>query len=150
MENGINGSERTKSNEDNTDDSDLSCGIGRWRPRWLQRFASPKVFLINFSLVAIFQGASFTYLIGSMTTLEKRYGFESKISGLILIADNISQMIINPFIGYLGSKYNRPMIMAIGEMIVALACFISAGLFASQVNTKLICLLDSTLLHLRT
>lgn len=128
MENG-NKSHKSDENEDN---EDYSCGIGSWRPRWLQKFASPKVFLINFSLVAIFQGASFTYLIGAMTTLEKRYAFESKISGFILIADNISQMIVNPFIGYLGSKYNRPMIMAIGEIIVALACFMSAGMSSLQ------------------
>jgi hypothetical protein len=44
-------------------------------------------------LVAIFQGATFTYLIGSLSTLEKRYSFESKISGFILIADNVSQVI---------------------------------------------------------
>lgn len=61
--------------KDNWNDRiEMKCGLGNWRPEWLQKLANPKVFLINFSLVAIFQGASFTYLIGSMTTLEKRYG----------------------------------------------------------------------------
>jgi MFS family permease len=123
MDSGINSTE----NKENVENKiNMSCGLGNWRPKWLQMFASPKVFLINFSFVAIFQGASFTYLIGSMTTLEKRYGFESKISGFILIADNISQMLINPLIGHLGTKYNRPLIMAIGEMVVALSCFMCA------------------------
>ncbi|CAG2107391.1 unnamed protein product, partial [Medioppia subpectinata] len=125
--------------DESEETDDLSCGIGSWRPEWLQKYGSAKVFLINFSLVAIFQGASFTYLIGSMTTLEKRYGFESKISGLILIADNLSQMIINPFIGYLATKYNRPMLMAIGEIVVALACFMSAELCDTSRNVSAIC-----------
>ena len=131
----INGNKNSKTVDDNNDDNqEFSCGFGSWRPQWLQKYASPKVFLVNFSLLAIVQGASFTYLIGSITTLEKRYGFDSKISGFILIADNISQMIVNPFIGYLGSKYNRPMIMAIGEVIVAISCFMNAGMFFQLFN----------------
>lgn len=112
--------------EEEEEEEDYSCGIGSWRPGWMQGLASPKIFLINFSIVAILQGANFTYLIGSTSTLEKRYSFDSKITGFILIADNLSQMVINPFIGYLGTKYNRPRIIAIGETIVALACFLSA------------------------
>ena len=83
-----------------------------------------ELFLVNYSVVAIFQSAIFTYMIGSLSTLEKRYAFESKISGLILIADNISQIFISPLIGYLGNKYNRPRIMAIGELISAFSCFV--------------------------
>jgi hypothetical protein len=78
---------------DSLKENDLSCGFGHWRPKWLQKLAKPEIFLINFSLVAIFQGATFTYLIGSLSTLEKRYAFESKVSGFILIADNVSQII---------------------------------------------------------
>ncbi len=59
--------------------------------------------------------------MGVISTLEKRYAFESSISGFILIADNFSSMIASPIIGYLGSKYNRSAIIAVGEFIVALA-----------------------------
>ena len=107
-------------------DESTSCGIGNWRPKWMQVFASPKFFVINFSVVAILQGAYFTYLIGSISTLEKRFAFESKMSGFILIADNLSQMVISPIVGYLGSKYNRSVLIAIGELIVALSCIISS------------------------
>jgi len=105
---------------------ELSCGLGNWRPRWLQKLAKTEIFLINFSLVAIFQGATFTYLIGSLSTLEKRYAFQSKVSGVILIADNVSQMIVSPLIGYLANRYNRPRIMACGEILSALSCFMCA------------------------
>jgi hypothetical protein len=79
--------------ENSLKEKDLSCGFGYWRPKWLQKLAKPEIFIINFSLVAIFQGATFTCLIGSLSTLEKRYAFESKVSGFILIADNVSLII---------------------------------------------------------
>ena len=95
--------------------------------KWFKNIGKPELFLINFSIVAIFQGATFTYMIGSLSTLEKRFAFESKISGFILIADNVSQIIISPLVGYLGNKYNRPRIMAVGELMAAFSCFVFAA-----------------------
>ena len=112
--------------EDDYDEYETKCGLGDWHPDWLQFFATPKFFLINFSLVAILQGAYFTYLIGSMSTLEKRYAFESKVSGFILIADNLSQMIVSPIIGYIGSRWNRSRLIAIGQVIVGFSSILTA------------------------
>lgn len=110
-----------------TDNNYYEKNVSNYRLiNWLRSIGKPELFLLNFSLVAIFQGATFTYMIGSLSTLEKRYAFESKISGLILIADNVSQIIISPLIGYLGNKYNRPRIMAIGELLAAFSCFVFA------------------------
>lgn len=103
------------------DTSETECRLFGWRPAWAQRFATAKFFAINFSIVGILQGALFTYMVGIISTLEKRYAFESSISGFILIADNFSSMISSPIIGYLGSKYNRSVIIAVGNFIVALA-----------------------------
>lgn len=74
--------------------ADTLCGIGSWKPAWLQPFGTAKFFVINFCIMAVLQGALFTYMVGIMSTLEKRFAFETKISGFILIADNISQMFI--------------------------------------------------------
>lgn len=71
-----------------------SCGMGSWRPKWLQVFANPVVFLINMSLVGTIQGMTGPLFISSISTLEKRYAFDSKISAVILIADNFSQMLV--------------------------------------------------------
>lgn len=117
---------RVADSDDGQTNNDVVCGIFGLHPDWLQQFATPKVFLVNFSIVAIAQSAYFTYLVGSMSTLEKRYAFESKISGFILIADNISQILINPIIGYLGAHCNRPRLIAFGEILVALSCFLTA------------------------
>ena len=79
------------------EDSDYiltSCGIGSWRPKWLQVFASPLVFLINMSLVGTIQGMTGPLFISSISTLEKRYAFDSKVSAIIMVADNFSQMLV--------------------------------------------------------
>ncbi|XP_046913941.2 solute carrier organic anion transporter family member 74D [Dermatophagoides farinae] len=106
---------------------EVTCGIGTFRPQFLQNFASANFFVLNFSILAILQGALFTYMVGIISTLEKRYAFETKISGFILIADNLSQMVVSPIVGYLGSKYNRSRLIALGELVVAFSCFLSAA-----------------------
>lgn len=64
---------------------EIGCGLGSWRPKWLRRYGTAKFFVFNFCLVGILQGALFTYLIGIMSTIEKRFAFETKVSGIILI-----------------------------------------------------------------
>lgn len=82
---------------DNNNDNEFgvtSCGIGTWRPKYLQVFARPIFFLINLSLVGVIQSMNGPIFVAAMSTLEKRYVFDSKISGIILISDNISQFIV--------------------------------------------------------
>lgn len=121
---------------------DTSCGCGSWRPHSLQYFASARFFALNFSIVGILQGALFTYMVGIMSTLEKRYAFESKVSGFILIADNLSGMFASPLVGFLGSKYNRSTLIAIGECIVAISAI--ANVLPYYLYGPGIHLLDST------
>lgn len=85
----------TKNDLEDEEINDTLCGIGSFRPKWMQIFAHPLVFVINFSLVGIIQGMTGTYLVGSMSTLEKRFSFDSKVSGAIYIADNFSQMLVS-------------------------------------------------------
>lgn len=80
-------------------EEDTLCGFGGWKPAWMQRFATPQFFVLNFSIVAVLQGALFTYLVSIVSTLEKRYAYDSTVTGFILISDDISQMIIAPVIG---------------------------------------------------
>lgn len=58
------------------------------------KIASTRVLVISFAFLAITQGMYFTYLIASTTTLEKRFAYDGKLTGFVLIADNISQLFI--------------------------------------------------------
>lgn len=97
------------------------------------------------SIVGIIQSMTGSIFFSTMSTLEKRYAFDSTISGIILIADNISQLMVSkgrggqlkgpdlfwgggqlsPFIGYIAIRFNRARLIAIGELILALSCFLT-------------------------
>lgn len=83
-----------------------SCGIGSWRPPWLQMFATPMFFMLNMALVGIIQGMTGTLFFSSISTFEKRYAFDSKISGVILIADNFAEMIVSSTVHCIQCNYN--------------------------------------------
>ncbi|XP_067138889.1 solute carrier organic anion transporter family member 74D-like [Centruroides vittatus] len=109
-----------------SENEDTLCGLGKCKPRWLQRFANSKAYLINYCLLGIVEAAYFTCFVGSLSTLEKRYAFDSRISGFLMIADNLSPIIISVLIGYFGGRAHRPRWIAAGMLIVALSCFMCA------------------------
>lgn len=111
------------------DDEELhtSCGIGSWRPQWLQWLANPFFFMVNISIVGVLLGQSGSVYYSQSSTIEKRFGFDSKLTGLIMIMDNFAEIGLNPFISYLAVRYNRARLIAIGQVLAALSCFITAS-----------------------
>lgn len=106
------------------DDGDTACGIGSFKPDFLQKLNTPKVFLINHSILGVLQGAFFTYLVGCLSTLEKRYAYETKVTGIIMISDEISPILFGMLLGYFGGKSHRPRIVAAGMVIAVISCFV--------------------------
>ncbi|GIY86635.1 uncharacterized protein CDAR_468031 [Caerostris darwini] len=113
-------------NSELEDDEDTLCGIGNFHPTWLQKFSTPKIFLVNNCILAVFQGAIFSYFVGCLSTIEKRYAFETKVSGIILMAEDVCPIVLGVFLGYFGGKSHRPRIMAFGMFIAVVSCFVMA------------------------
>lgn len=111
---------------DSEPDADTQCGFGSFKPKWLQPCANPKVYLVIFCIIGVIEGAYFTYFVGVLSTLEKRFAFESKVSGIILIADNISAAVLSLLVGYYGGKGHKPRMIAFGMILVCISSFISA------------------------
>ncbi|GFY10791.1 solute carrier organic anion transporter family member 2B1 [Trichonephila clavipes] len=111
-----------KSDED--EDADTKCGIGSWTPKWMQKGANTKLFLFFYSMAGLSQGAHFTYLVGCMSTLEKRFAYDSKKSGLIMISDEIAPIILGALIGYFGGIAHRPRLLAFGMVLGSVSSFI--------------------------
>lgn len=111
---------------DNESDDDNTCGLGSWRPKWLQMFANPQFFMLNFSIIAVIQGSYFSYLIGCSSTLEKRFSYSGQLTGFILIADNFSQILISPLIGFLGKRMNKATLIAGGMVFISFSCWVTA------------------------
>lgn len=83
------------STQDDDTDSDYLCGVGNYRPNWLQRFATSRYYALVFGLLGIFQGAFRTYLVGTLSTVERRFSLSSRASGIIMIADDLSPIVAN-------------------------------------------------------
>ncbi|XP_054164680.1 solute carrier organic anion transporter family member 74D-like [Oppia nitens] len=121
----------------------MGCGIGRWRPKSIQRLMTPTVFIILFSLLGILQCSPYNYVISSLTTLERRYAISSVVMGIVFIGDDVAEVLFNPFLGYFAHQMHKPRIIAYSMLISAAGCFIGAlpyfiygsGIQTQQVDT---------------
>lgn len=67
-----------------------------------------------------------SYFNGTITTIEKRYKIPSKNMGIISVGNDVSSMILSPFIAYYGGKSHRPRWIGIGMTLIAFHCFLNA------------------------
>ncbi|XP_047468912.1 solute carrier organic anion transporter family member 74D-like [Penaeus chinensis] len=108
---------------DEEDVKDTRCGIGSFKPNWLQVLARKEVYLMVYCLVGMVQGMFFTYTVSVISTIEKRFKLTSKQTGAILTGNDISQVMLSLFLGYYGNYGHRPRWMAVGVMCAAASGF---------------------------
>ena len=104
------------------------CGLGRCRPRFLQRFTNIKAFVTCMSLLLAVTGTLSTgYLNSVLTTIEKRFEIGSSISGLIAASYEFGSLAAVMFISYFGGRRHIPkwigrgiFFMGIGSLLFAL------------------------------
>lgn len=96
------------SKQDVENDSDYLCGVGNYRPDWLQRFATSRYYALVFGLLGIFQGAYRTYLVGTLSTVERRFSLSSRASSIIMIADDLSPIVANFLMMALLRRTSKP------------------------------------------
>ncbi|XP_050026763.1 solute carrier organic anion transporter family member 74D-like [Dermacentor andersoni] len=97
---------------------DFQCGLGSWRPKWLQTFASPRCLFFFLNLLAMCQSAYKAYTMGSLSTLERRFSLSSKSIAIILVAESISPIFFDIPLGYVASWISRPKLLSLGMMVV--------------------------------
>ncbi|KYB29909.1 Solute carrier organic anion transporter family member 4C1-like protein [Tribolium castaneum] len=95
-------------------DSDTECGLGPFAPHWLQMFASKQAFLIVFCIAWVLQGMYHTYFVSAITTIEKLFQIQSKITGIIMSATEIGQIGSSLLLTYYGGQGHRPKWIAWG------------------------------------
>ncbi|KAG0444279.1 hypothetical protein HPB47_013972, partial [Ixodes persulcatus] len=98
---------------------DFLCGVGSWRPRWLQNFASPHSLFVFFNFLGISQGAYKSYTVGTLSTLERRFGLSTGSIAVILVAESISPVFLDVFMGYVAGWMSRPKMLSLGMMVVS-------------------------------
>ncbi|XP_065293885.1 solute carrier organic anion transporter family member 74D-like isoform X3 [Dermacentor albipictus] len=106
--------------DDAVDARDYQCGVCSCRPRWLQRFATPRYYAFILATLGTCQGAYRMYMVSTLTTMEKRFSLSSKQTGFILIGDDVSPILANIGLILFLKRTSKPNWMSAGMM----CCFI--------------------------
>lgn len=72
--------------------------------------------------------SSHAYYNGTITTIEKRYGIPSRVTGIIATGYECSAIFAAPLLSYYLAKRNRPRWIAFGMMIVACVFLMNTSL----------------------
>lgn len=105
------------------EDTDL-CGIGAFKPQWIQPWANKNVFLAVFCLTSVLQGMYYTYFVSVLTTIEKLFQIQSKTTGIIMSATEMGQIGGALLLTYYGGQGHRPKWIACGMIVFAVASFL--------------------------
>ncbi|XP_025419065.1 solute carrier organic anion transporter family member 5A1-like isoform X2 [Sipha flava] len=100
------------------------CGIGFFKPKWLQVFASKKAYVIVYGILGFNQLMLSSYFNGTLTTMEKRFKFSSQMSGIISSFWDLFSLLSFLITSYFAGKGHRTRWLAIGFMFIGLSCFI--------------------------
>ena len=103
-----------------------SCGLFSWRPLWLQRLLSYKVFLLLYVLIGISQSMTFSYLTVVLSTIEKQFGVNSAEIAWIYSGNEISQICFIVFLPFVGRAKKRPLLMGLASMISGIGMILIA------------------------
>lgn len=57
------------------------CGLAKWHPTWMQRYATTKSFMVVYGLLGTIQAMSYMYFVVTLTTIEKRFKIPSQTTG---------------------------------------------------------------------
>ncbi|XP_072402384.1 solute carrier organic anion transporter family member 74D [Diabrotica undecimpunctata] len=104
-------------------DNEMICGLGPCAPNWLQKFASKQSFLVVFCITWVLQGMYHTYFVSAITTIEKLFQIQSKITGIIMSATEIGQIGSSLLLTYYGGQGHRPKWIAWGMVLFAVSSF---------------------------
>ncbi|GMT03456.1 hypothetical protein PENTCL1PPCAC_25630, partial [Pristionchus entomophagus] len=91
----------------------------KWRP-------SLNLFVGLMLLIVAIQGCYLGYVVGMLTTLEKRFGISSSPSGALLSIYDVGHTLAILAVGYFGEKAHQPRITGIGVLLSAFSMFLLA------------------------
>lgn len=123
----VNKNNRLSKDEIEYGDDNISCGLGPCAPNWMQVLASKQAFLVVFCLTWVLQGMFATYFVSVITTIEKLFQLQSKVSGLIMSATELGQISCTLLFTYYGGQGHRPRWIAWGMVLFAACAFICSS-----------------------
>nr|XP_056714796.1 solute carrier organic anion transporter family member 2B1 [Euleptes europaea] len=87
-------------------------------------FRSVKFFVACQALLQLTQLMASGYMKGSVSTIERRFGFSSQTSGLVASFNEVGNTLLIVFVSYFGSRVHRPRVIGCGAILISVATFI--------------------------
>ena len=103
-----------------------TCGLFSWRPQWLQKFVSYKMFVFYLTFISIPTSTILSYLTVVLSTIEKEFGLQSKEAGWIYSGNEIAQILFMVIIPFVGRMKRRPLFMGLASMLSAIGILLIA------------------------
>ncbi|XP_067915030.1 solute carrier organic anion transporter family member 1C1-like [Heterodontus francisci] len=91
------------------------------------RFNNLKLFLAALSCLYFAKALSGSYMKSSITQIERRFDIPSSLIGIVDGSFEIGNLIVIVFVSYFGAKFNRPRIIAVGSLVMALGTILIAS-----------------------
>ncbi|XP_070535210.1 solute carrier organic anion transporter family member 2A1-like [Ptychodera flava] len=105
---------------------DYTCGIGSWRPRWLQAFANVKVAFVVIMLTTVITTLNFALYSTAVVSWERQFGLSSTIVALCFTLLDLSSTVALPLVTYFGGQEtsHRPRWIGFGVLSASLGLLI--------------------------
>ncbi|XP_071941616.1 solute carrier organic anion transporter family member 5A1-like [Antedon mediterranea] len=113
--------------EDSDDTAEVKCGLGMWRPSWIQRWATPRGFLFFMCLLTLAESMMIVgYTSSVIVTIERRFQLKSTEAGLIVSGYEIGNLLVVAFVSFYGGRpgSSRPKWVGCGAIFMAFSAFI--------------------------
>ncbi len=118
--------EDSDASEDDYDEKELQCGVGSYRPSYLQKCANMQLFTTIMSFWSLFGAINFSYYTAVITQIERAYGLSSAVSGFIKNVDNIGYLATVMIFSHFCRYSNKPRLFAGATVCSSAAIFIFA------------------------
>jgi hypothetical protein len=99
-------------------------GLGQWRPKWVQRFATKNWMLLWLCWFCTIQGIIVNGLVPStISTIERRFHLSTSTIGRIMQFYDFGYVLFCIPVSYFGGRHSKPLALAIGLTLMATGSF---------------------------
>lgn len=125
--------------------SDMVCGIGFFKPPWIQVMGRMGVFVGTYSVCGLVTSILSMYMTSQITAIERQFGFSSAQSGFLLSCNDIGFLLTTMIFSYIARHVHIPralwvatLLYGCAGLICSLAYFLSKGHILKQTEMLLV------------